>query len=177
MSRLVWVGALVGAIALSACASKRPTLAGPAAPEAPPTAEAPPAGSPPVTASAVPPPGYASLQAEFAAIAGDRVFFDLDSSSVRGDAAAILDQQAEWLRARPAVMVMVAGNCDERGTREYNLALGARRAQAVLDHLARRGVPAGRIRTISYGKERPIDPGASEEAWARNRNAHTMIQG
>ncbi len=98
-----------------------------------------------------------------------------DSYDIRADAMPVLDAQAAWLRQYPGVKVRVEGNCDERGTREYNLALGARRANAVRDYLASRGVASSRIVTLSWGKERPIDPGSNEEAWARNRNGHTVI--
>ena len=83
--------------------------------------------------------------------------------------------QASWLNRYGAVEVRIEGNCDERGTREYNLALGDRRANSVGDFLVSHGVNPARINTISYGKERPIDPGESEEAWAHDRNAHTAI--
>ena len=86
-----------------------------------------------------------------------------------------LSEQAAWLQSYSDVKVQIAGNCDERGTREYNLALGARRANAVKDYLVGLGVDPSRITTISYGKERPIDPRSNEEAWALNRNAHTVI--
>ena len=87
----------------------------------------------------------------------------------------VLAAQAAWLNRYGAVQVGIEGNCDERGTREYNLALGARRASSVRDFLVSHGVNPARISTISYGKERPIDPGEGEEAWAKDRNAHTAI--
>ncbi len=106
---------------------------------------------------------------------GDRVYFDLDSYEIRRDAYPRLDAQAEWLRRYPNVMVRIEGNADERGTREYNLALGARRAESVRSYLIQRGIPATRIDVISFGKERPIAEGSTEEAWARNRNGRTAI--
>jgi peptidoglycan-associated lipoprotein len=112
---------------------------------------------------------------DFVINVGDFVYFDLDSYDVRSDAMPVLDAQAAWLRQYPNVKVRIEGNCDERGTREYNLALGARRANAVRDYLASRGVASSRITTLSWGKERPVDPGSSEDAWARNRNGHTVI--
>ena len=87
----------------------------------------------------------------------------------------MLTGQAAWLRRWQGVKVRIEGNCDERGTREYNFALGARRAEAVRQFLVDHGVASGRITTISYGKERPIDPGSDEQAWSRNRNARTAI--
>ena len=95
--------------------------------------------------------------------------------TVRADAQPVLDGQAAWLNRYPAVRVRIEGNADERGTREYNLALGARRANAVRDYLTSRGVSPARIATVSYGKERPIDAGSDEQAWAKNRNARTTI--
>lgn len=112
---------------------------------------------------------------DFTINVGDRVYFDFDSYSIRSDAMPRLDAQAAWLTRYPQVQVRIEGNADERGTREYNFALGARRAEAVRSYLISRGVPASRIDTISYGKERPIAEGSNEEAWARNRNAHTAI--
>lgn len=112
---------------------------------------------------------------DFVVNVGDRVYFDLDSYEVRTDAYPRLDAQVAWLQRYPQVTVRIEGNADERGTREYNLALGARRAESVRTYLVSRGVSAARIDTISYGKERPIAAGSNEEAWARNRNAHTAI--
>jgi peptidoglycan-associated lipoprotein len=117
-----------------------------------------------------------SLQ-DFLTVAGERVYFDYDSSAIRTDAQPILDAQAGWLSRYPAVKVRVEGNADERGTREYNFALGAERANAVKDYLVRKGVSSTRIDTVSYGKERPIDPGDNEQAWSKNRNGHTALTG
>lgn len=112
---------------------------------------------------------------DFVVNVGDRVYFDLDSYQVNPEAYPRLDAQAQWLARYPQINVRIEGNADERGTREYNLALGARRAESIRTYLVNRGVPAGRIDTISYGKERPISPGSTEESWARNRNGHTAI--
>ena len=112
---------------------------------------------------------------DFVVNVGDRIYFDLDSIEVRPEAMPRLNAQAQWLLRYPAVTVRIEGNADERGTREYNLALGARRAEAVRTYLINQGVPAGRIAVISYGKERPIAEGSNEDSWARNRNAHTAI--
>jgi len=165
------------ACALVACASKKPpppapTPATPAAPETPPPPPPPPPAAPVAQAPSGPVPG--SVQ-DFVINAGDRVYFDLDQYTLRDDAKEVLNRQAQWLLRYPQVMVRIEGNADERGTREYNLALGSRRAESVRSHLISQGVPGGRITTISYGKERPIDPGSNEDAWARNRNAHTAI--
>jgi peptidoglycan-associated lipoprotein len=103
------------------------------------------------------------------------IYFAYDSAALSDEARAVLDQHARWLQARADVRVVVEGHCDERGTVEYNLALGEQRAQAAREYLASLGVPAGRLSIVSYGKERPIDPGHGEEAWAKNRRAHFAI--
>lgn len=100
---------------------------------------------------------------------GDRVFFDFDEYDLRQDARETLERQAIWLKQYPSVVVTVQGHTDERGTREYNLALGERRATAVKNYLVALGVDPRRIKTISYGKEVPFDPRSNEEAWALNR--------
>jgi peptidoglycan-associated lipoprotein len=107
---------------------------------------------------------------------GDRVFFDFDKSSVRPDAAEILNRQAAWLKKYPNHVVVIEGHCDERGTREYNLALGDRRANAVREYLISVGVSTNRIETISYGKERPAVVGATESAWSQNRRGVTIVK-
>ena len=106
---------------------------------------------------------------------GDRVFFETDSSALDPDARATLSRQAQWLAQNPATSVTVEGHADERGTREYNLALGARRAQAARDFLLNQGVAAGRMRTVSFGKERPVALGSDPASWAQNRRAVTVV--
>jgi peptidoglycan-associated lipoprotein len=106
---------------------------------------------------------------------GDRVFFDLDRSNIRADARTTLDKQSAWLKQYPQVTVTIEGHCDERGTREYNLALGNRRATAVKNYLVATGINANRITTISYGKERPAVVGSNEQAWAQNRRGVTVV--
>lgn len=115
-------------------------------------------------------------QADLVQNVGDRVFFGFDSSTLSPDARAILDRQATWMAKYGNVKVTVEGHCDERGTREYNLALGERRATAVRNYLVAKGVAADRVSTISYGKERPEVLGSTEEAWARNRRGVTVVQ-
>ena len=172
--RLALVGVAVTAVA--ACTPRRPvdTGAGGTAPVTGPQYPTNPGG--PVDGgglgAAVP-----GSEQDFVVNVGDRVYFDLDSYEVRTDAWPRLDAQVAWLQRYPQVTVRIEGNADERGTREYNLALGARRAESVRSYLVSRGVSAARIDTISYGKERPIAAGSNEEAWARNRNAHTAIVG
>jgi peptidoglycan-associated lipoprotein len=114
-------------------------------------------------------------QQDLEASAGDRVFFAFDRSDITPEAQEILARQADWLRRYPNVTVTIDGHCDERGTREYNLALGERRAQAVKNVLVASGIPASRISTISYGKERPAVVGSSEDAYAQNRRAVTTV--
>ncbi len=108
--------------------------------------------------------------------AGDRIFFDTDRNSLTPQATATLDRQSSWLQQYPQVNVWVAGNCDERGTEEYNLALGQRRANTDRDYLVAHGIARTRIETISYGKSRPIDPASTPEAWAQDRNAITSVK-
>ncbi len=162
-------------LSLAACASRpKPSpLASPAAPP-PPAAEAPAMPPPPPVSERPEGPVPGSVQ-DFVTHAGDRIYFAYDAYVITPEAGAILDLESEWLRRYPQVKVRIEGNADERGTREYNFALGARRANAVKDYLAGRGVQAGRTETVSYGKERPIDPGANEDAYAHNRNAHTAL--
>jgi len=101
--------------------------------------------------------------------------FDFDSAELLDSARPILDHTAEWLRSYPTVTLLVEGHCDERGTVEYNLALGERRSMAAFNYLVSMGITAGRLKTISYGKEFPLDPGHTEQAWARNRRAHFEV--
>ena len=101
----------------------------------------------------------------------DRVFFAYDSYSLAASAQATLNKQAKWLKANPSVAIAVEGHADERGTREYNLALGDRRASSVKDYLMSQGISSNRISTISYGKERPVKSGSNDTAWAQNRHS------
>lgn len=113
--------------------------------------------------------------ADFRQNVGERVYFDLSQWRLDRSDQEILQRQAAWLSSYPDVRILVAGNCDERGTREYNLALGERRASIVRDYLVDLGVDGSRIEVISYGKERPIDGGSNEAAWTLNRNGFTQI--
>ncbi len=106
----------------------------------------------------------------------DRVFFDLGASSLSDDAKKILDNQTSWLKSDANIRVIVEGHCDERGAREYNIALGERRANAVKKYLTVNGVESSRIKTISYGKERPAFVGSGESIWSKNRRAVTAIE-
>lgn len=106
---------------------------------------------------------------------GDRVFFGYDQYNLTPEAQRTLEMQAEWMKKYPSVSVTIAGHADERGTREYNLALGERRANAVKNYLTSLGVPGDRVSTISYGKERPAVLGSDESAWAQNRRGVTEV--
>lgn len=115
-------------------------------------------------------------QEDLAQTAGDRIFFDSDQSQLNAQARAVLERQVAWLRQYPQVQIWVAGNCDERGTEEYNLALGQRRANADRAWLVANGIASARVETISYGKQRPVNPGSTPTAWAENRNAITSVK-
>jgi peptidoglycan-associated lipoprotein len=173
--RSVRLGAAAALLAgLAACASHpKPLPVAPPPPSPPPRAAPGPAPvAPPAPVTSAPLPGSSR---DFVVNVGDRVYFDLDQYSVRADAEALLAAQAAWLAQYPGVQIRIEGNCDERGTEEYNLALGARRANSVKAFLVTHGVSTSRISTVSYGKEHPIDPGAGDTAWQKNRNAHTEI--
>lgn len=166
---------LTAAASMAACQS-RPKPQGPVAPGGPAGPESPdsgvtsPGGPGGVSSGVIP-----GSQADLAQSAGDRVFFDLDQYNLRSDATQTLDAQAQWLSRHRNVQVRIEGNADERGTREYNLALGARRASAVREYLSSQGVSPSRMSTISYGKDRPLVAGTDEESHQQNRNAHTAI--
>ncbi len=124
------------------------------------------------------PKGLAPDSQEFLVVnVGDRVFFGFDKSEISSDSADTLKRQAAWMQDNPNVTIIVEGHADERGTREYNLALGERRANAVREHLISLGVSTARIGTISYGKERPAVLGSNEAAWAQNRRGVTLKKG
>ena len=116
----------------------------------------------------------ASVKSEFAKV-GTTVLFDFDSAQLTDYAQRVLDRQAAFMKARPETRVTIGGHADERGTREYNLALGERRASSARDYLVTKGVNAARIRIISYGKERPASVGSTEAAWRLNRRAQTVL--
>jgi len=144
------VAALIAGLALSACASKQATdsLASAAAP-----------GS----------------QQDFVVNVGDRVFFESDSTELTSQSRATLDKQAQWLQTYNRYSFTIEGHADERGTREYNIALGARRAQVTREYLAARGIEPSRMRTISYGKERPVAVCNDISCWSQNRRAVTVL--
>lgn len=151
-------------IALSACAKKPPADL-PPAPGAEPT---------PPAASAPGGPVKGSQEDFIASVASDRIFFDTDKYDVDAQDQATLQSQAAWLQQNPTVRVTIEGHADERGTRDYNIALGERRANSAKNYLASLGIDSGRITTVSYGKERPASLGSDEAAWAQNRRAVTV---
>jgi len=153
---------------LAACASK--PAPGPVIAPTPAPAPAP----MPTPAPQVRGPVPGSME-DFRVSVGERVFFETDQFSLTPTARATLDKQAAWLRTYSSVRVRIEGNADERGTREYNLALAARRAASVKDYLSGLGVAPSRIETVSFGKERPLDPRSTEEAWSLNRNGRTAL--
>jgi len=138
---------------------------------APPPAPAPPQVAQPAPPAALPRPS------EFADNANLKdVHFDFDKYDIRADAARILEANATWLKANPGNLVLIEGHCDERGTAEYNLALGERRAKSTMNFLVGQGVAASRISVISYGKERPLCTEKTETCWAMNRRAHHLVK-
>lgn len=146
----------------------------------PPTVEPPPrpaAPPPPPPSPPPPPPGPSISQQAFQEFQNQDIYFDFDKYDLRTDARTILDRKASFLNQNSSVRVQIEGHCDERGTEEYNLALGERRANAAKQYLTTAGISAGRLSTISYGKERPLDPGHNEAAWAKNRRDHFVITG
>lgn len=104
-----------------------------------------------------------------------RIHFDFDKYFIREDAKPVLEKNAEWLKKFPSVKILIEGHCDERGTEEYNMALGEKRAKSTMNYLISLGISPERIKIISYGKSRPLDPGHNEEAWALNRRAEFVI--
>ena len=159
---LRFVSVVAVAVMLAACASKKEQAAGTSAAAAP--MEHGPSG-----------PAPDSIE-YFNQVVGNTVNFDLDKSDLRSDAQAILRGQAAWLNQNPSRTVTVEGHCDERGTKEYNIALGNRRAKAVMQYLVSLGVNSGRLKTISYGKERPVCTTSDETCWAKNRRGVSAVQ-
>jgi peptidoglycan-associated lipoprotein len=175
------LAACASILLLAACTEEMPppppaVMAPPPAPAPPPPAPLPP---PPMPPRAAPAPTVqivpGSLQ-DFQVNVGDRVFFEYDKSDLTDAARATLQKQAAWLQRFGAVTLSIEGHCDERGTREYNLALGARRAQSVKDYLASLGVAGARLDTISFGKERPVCVESNEACYQQNRRGVSTIK-
>jgi len=159
--------ALSAALLLAACTNKPAAVA-----TQPPPVPPPPAPQQQVTSSII--PGSAQ---DFKVNVGDTVHFALNQYNIQDNDKNTLNKQAAWLSRYPTVRLNIEGHCDERGTREYNLALGARRANAVKEFLVAQGVAAGRLETVSYGKERPICTESNEDCWAQNRRGVSVISG
>ena len=158
-----------------------PSMAAPAAPEPTPTPSPAPAPSAAAPATPTPapaaPPGAPPRPSEFAANPNLKdIHFDFDKYDIRPEDAKILDANAAWLKSNQRNLVLLEGHCDERGTAEYNLALGERRAKSTMNYLVAQGVAANRITAISYGKERPLCTEKTESCWATNRRAHTLTK-
>ena len=168
-SRSLKFACLSAVLVLAACTHKQEAV-NTAPPPAPPPAATP--APAPVTSRII--PGSAE---DFRVNVGDTVHFAFDQYNVEDNDRQILGRQAAWLAKYPSVRVTVEGHCDERGTREYNLALGARRANAVKEFLVSQGVSTARVETVSYGKERPICTQSDEACWAQNRRGVTTITG
>ena len=165
MNKFLILTLIVGALAISGCT--RPDRFG---------AGAGGAGGEGIAGSALPgSPGDPTSPAYFAQTIGDRVFFGVDQSSISPEARLTLDGQAQWLLSNPHYLIVVEGHADEQGTREYNVARGARRANSAREYLISRGVPANRLRTISYGKERPVAVCDDISCWTQNRRSVTVI--
>jgi peptidoglycan-associated lipoprotein len=183
-ARLLFVAMLILTVAAGACAKKVPPIAKPAPPGTVGGTAPPPPGPPePVSEPTVVPPMPVPEDAIGAKSLDDLnrdsplqpVFFLLDSSDLSSDAQSALQQNASVLKQYASWQITIEGHADERGTAEYNLALGERRALAARDYLVSLGIPATRVRTVSYGKEFPFDPGHTEEAFSKNRRAHFVI--
>ena len=183
----VLAGIVVASLALGACAPKKPPVARPLPPPPPTTPEAPPPPPPPAPIAEKPvvasPPLVEDPLATRSIDELNRsspmrvVYYDYDSAELSAEARAALDANAAVLKKYTSWTVTIEGHCDERGTAEYNLALGERRAVAAQSYVVALGVPASRVKTVSYGKEFPFDPGHDEAAWAKNRRAHFVITG
>ncbi|MEM1299497.1 MAG: peptidoglycan-associated lipoprotein Pal [Pseudomonadota bacterium] len=153
--------ALVAAIAVAGCSSEE---------QAQPTAST----GTNTTAASGPAPNSVAY---FNQVVGDRVFFATDQHTLSGDAEATLQRQAQWLSANPGTNVTIEGHADERGTRQYNLALGARRANSVRRYLVSQGVAANRLRAVTFGKERPVALGSDPNSWSQNRRGVSVVAG
>jgi len=181
MKNLLKTGTLtLAAVALVVACSPKP------APEPPPP---PPAASPTPTVvtleptpAPTPKPTPVSAEEDIKKMTLDKVssylkpaFFDYDKADLRGDARDVLAANAAWLKSHPTIAFTIEGHCDERGTAQYNLALGDRRANSAKEYLVSLGIDAGRVKTVSYGKERPFATGHDEDSWAKNRRGHFVV--
>jgi peptidoglycan-associated lipoprotein len=190
-SSLLVMPLLIVALFLVGCPKRPATTAASAPAPAPPPVMAPPAPSPGATSPSTPPapstaapatptpaaPAQPPAPSEFAENPALKdIYFDFDKYDIRPNDAKILDDNASWLKSNGNMLVLIEGHCDERGTNEYNLALGERRAKATMNYLVTQGIQANRITIISYGEERPVCAEKSEDCWRRNRHAHFLVK-
>ena len=178
--RMKILSLLFAALALTACETalgdKGAATGSGAADAKKPTVEVTPTPpSPQVAARTLPGEPQPGSQEDLVVNVGDRVYFDFDKYDLREDARATLEKQAAWLQRNSSATATIEGHTDERGTRDYNLALGERRASTVRDYLVALGVDANRLKTLSYGKERPVDPNSTREAWSKNRRGVMVV--
>jgi peptidoglycan-associated lipoprotein len=166
MATLAKAGMLALLVVALGCASRKQVTTAEVEPPPPPPAQ---------EETTTPPPPPAQSEPEVRLTLTD-AFFDFDEAALRADAKSALENNAKWLQKNTGSGVVIEGHCDERGSVEYNLALGERRAKAAKDYLVSYGISASRLTTISYGEERPFDPGHSETAWAQNRRAHFVAK-
>lgn len=175
--RMKILSLLFAALALTACETPlgdQGTATGSGAVDAKkPTVEVTP--SPQIAARTLPGEPMPGSQEDLVVNVGDRVYFDFDKFDLQEDARATLEKQAAWLQRNSSVTATIEGHTDERGTRDYNLALGERRANSVRDYLVALGVDANRLKTLSYGKERPVVPDSNQEAWSKNRRGVMVV--
>ena len=178
---------LLAGLMITGCARRPATTAASAATPAPAAAPSPapapapsapsPAPAPPAPAAAAPAPAPRPVPKEFMAVAAlKEVYFDFDKYDIRPEDAKTLDTNATWLKSNGDNLVLIEGHCDERGTNEYNLALGERRAKATMNYLVSQGIQANRITIISYGEERPVCTEKTEACWAKNRRANFLVK-
>jgi peptidoglycan-associated lipoprotein len=166
---MVLAFALGSVFTLASCAKKVGKVEEPMKPAATTAAPAAPAPMAPAAPSTKPVEDATAMRQAIQAFESTHIYFDFDKSDIKAEAKPVLEKKAEFLRANTQYKVTIEGNCDERGTNEYNMALGDRRAKAAMKYLNALGISANRMSTISYGEEKPADPGHNEAAWAKNR--------
>jgi peptidoglycan-associated lipoprotein len=186
-AQITLMSLLLAGLMITGCARRPATTAASAATPAPAAAPSPapapapsapsPAPAPPAPAAAAPATAPRPVPKEFMAVAAlKEVYFDFDKYDIRPEDAKTLDANATWLKSNGENLVLIEGHCDERGTNEYNLALGERRAKATMNYLVSQGIQANRITIISYGEERPVCTEKTEACWAKNRRANFLVK-
>ena len=173
---LVLAFALGSVFTLASCAKKVGKVEEPVRPAAPTAAPAAPAPAPaPAAPSTKPVEDATAMRSAIQAFESTHVYFDYDKADIKAEAKPVLEKKAEFLRANASYKVTIEGYCDERGTNEYNMALGDRRAKSAMKYLNALGISANRMSTVSYGEEKPADPGHNEAAWAKNRRGEFKL--